>query len=75
MEMETRWQKAFYETDIRCDANEIFAFRDGCQGIWREDEAGELCFIMKEGLSSAPPLPRRVVNKKGEPVVNKNGER
>ena len=56
---ETRWQRAFYETNVFCEpsaAGAIFA-NDSGQGIWWEDSQGALHTLMAEGMSShvSPP--------------------
>ena len=54
---ETRWQKAFYEADLLCDFDKVWALEDGCQGIWWEDENGAPWFLMKDGPSRRRPYP------------------
>ena len=60
MGVETRWQKAFYETDIICDLNSISGLERGYQGIWWEDKEGVPWYLMTEGISMMRPSPKPV---------------
>ena len=60
MDEETRWQTAFYETDISCDPNSLYSLKDGHQGIWWEDEEGVPLYLMTEGISVIRPSPKPV---------------
>ena len=60
MDEETRWQTAFYETDISCDPNSLYSLKDGHQGICWLDDNGAPWFLMTEGASVIPPAPKPV---------------
>ena len=60
MDEETRWQTAFYETDIRCHPNRLYSLEDGHQGIWWEDEEGVPLYLTTEGISRIRPSPKPV---------------
>ena len=48
LKVETRWQKAFYETNVICDPTAAAAiFPDGGgQGIWWPDNLGGVCSLL-----------------------------
>ena len=60
MDEETRWQTAFYETDMCCDPNRIYGLEGGHQGIWWEDAEKVPWYLMTEGISLMRPSPKPV---------------
>ena len=60
MDEETRWQTAFYETDMCCDPNRIYGLEGGHQGIWWEDEEGVPLYLTTEGISRIRTSPKPV---------------
>ena len=60
LKVETRWQKAFYETNVFCDpaaAAAIFADDSG-QGIWWQDNQGAVYALLAEGMTTEFPPPQ-----------------
>ena len=60
MDVETRWQMAFYETDIIGDLNSISGLERGDQGFWWEDKDGVPWYLAAEGISGERPSFKQV---------------
>ena len=59
LKTETRWQSAFYETNVFCEPSAAAAiFADGSgQGIWWQDNQG-VVYLMANGMTTGTPPPQ-----------------
>ena len=77
LKVETRWQKAFYETNVFCDpaaAAAIFADDSG-QGIWWQDNQGAVYALMAEGMTADIPPPQLPLRRSRRPRSTTPGAR
>ena len=56
LKTETRWQSAFYETNVFCPPSAAATIFDngGGQGIWWQDDKG-VVYVMANGMTMTPP--------------------
>ena len=66
LKVETRWQKAFYETNVFCGPAAAFAIfaDDSGQGIWWPDNQVEEWYLMRDGTSRYRPSKQAVLRQR-----------